>query len=84
MRKEFLCPPLWGFRGFNMTMFKWFDTTYWLDDQHTEALARDVLSGLCERFAFGRECAPTTGAKHLQIRGILRNPADSDVLLSVS
>jgi len=85
MRKK-NSPPrgVGGLRGLNMTMFKWFDTTYWLDDKHNEGLARDVLSRCCERFAYGREFAPTTGAPHLQIRGILRAPADADLLLTLS
>lgn len=67
-----------------MTMFKWFDSTYWIDDKCTEGIARDVLSRVCERFAYGREVAPTTGAKHLQVRGILRSPADDSLLCTLS
>jgi len=67
-----------------MTMFKWFDAVVWCDDQHNEGYVRDILGRVCERFAFGREFAPTTGAAHLQIRGILRTPADTDLLLTLS
>lgn len=59
-------------------MGSWIDATIWTDEGFDELTFRETIKPYFERFAYGREKAPTTGRAHLQFRGILNCPVGSD------
>lgn len=52
-------------------MGTWIDATIWTDEGFNEEEFIAGIEQYFERFAFGREYAPSTGRRHLQFRGIL-------------
>lgn len=52
-------------------MGSWIDATIWTDEGFDESEFRKNISTYFERYAYGRESAPSTGRRHLQFRGIL-------------
>jgi len=61
-----------------MSNIKWIDATIWKMDVIDENVWITELDKVFERYAFGRETAPTTGQEHYQFRGILKNPLSAD------
>lgn len=53
-------------------MGSWIDATIWIDEGFEEAEFRTRVGPCFERYAYGKETAPSTGRKHLQFRGILK------------
>lgn len=59
-------------------MGSWIDATIWTDEGFNESEFREKISTYFERYAYGRESAPSTGRRHLQFRGILACTVGSD------
>ena len=60
---------------------KWIDATVWTDNlKVSEDEWRKVISGYFERYAYGRETAPSTGRRHLQFRGVLKGTLSADTV----
>ena len=61
-----------------MARCKWIDAVVWIDGDNAfegvkdECEWRERIAPLFERFAYGREKAPTTGRRHFQFRGVLK------------
>ena len=82
MRKK---PPLRSVMP--MANVKWIDATIWCGENDGfvgETDLRKYCDECFERYAYGREVAPTTGRRHLQFRGVLRAPLDAPTLDALS
>lgn len=68
-----------------MANVKWIDATIWVPEEGwNEDEWRRKFEQAFERYAYGREIAPTTGRRHLQFRGVLKSALDSDTLGALS
>lgn len=61
-----------------MANIKWLDATIWADTVDDENEWNRKLGKIFERYAYGREIAPTTGKKHYQFRGVLQGALSTD------
>lgn len=56
----------------------WIDSTIWTDmEGFDEERFKELIQPLFDRYAYGREEAPTTGRKHLQFRGIFKGDKEA-------
>ncbi|BBE29376.1 replication associated protein [Felismacovirus babas1] len=69
-----------------MARCKWIDATVWVDGDAgfagvvNEDEWRKEFAGLFDRYAYGREVAPSTGRRHFQFRGVLKSDCDAGTL----
>lgn len=70
---------------------KWIDATIWVDGDifnpdgiGDESEWRQKFAGLFERYAYGREIAPSTGKRHFQFRGVLKSDLDNNITLALN
>lgn len=74
-----------------MARCKWIDSTVWIRDGYVETTAGLVKEdewNACirehfERYAYGREVAPTTGKTHFQFRGVLKTDLSNALLVTL-
>ena len=67
-----------------MANIKWLDATIWKKDVVDEHDWITKLDKIFERYAFGREIAPSTGQEHYQFRGVLQGALSADSVTALS
>nr|QJI53626.1 MAG: replication associated protein [Smacoviridae sp.] len=67
-----------------MANCKWIDATVWIPEDFDEDKWNDSVAPFFDRYAYGRELAPSTGRKHFQFRGVLKSACDTETLVRLN